>query len=34
MADYRKIMLLLLQGRSYRQVHTLLNCSPVSCQMP
>lgn len=27
MADYRKIMLLLLQGRSYRQVHTLLNCS-------
>lgn len=28
MADYRKIMLLLLQGRSYRQVQTLLNCSP------
>lgn len=27
MADYRKIMLLLLQGRSYRQVQTLLNCS-------
>lgn len=28
MADYRKIMLLLMQGRSYRQVQTLLNCSP------
>lgn len=28
MADYRKIMLLLLQGRSYRQVQKLLNCSP------
>ncbi|MGP9784500.1 IS21 family transposase [Glutamicibacter sp. AOP12-B1-11] len=28
MADYRKIMLLLLQGRSYRQVQSRLNCSP------
>lgn len=28
MADYRKVMLLPLQGRSYRQVQTLLNCSP------